>query len=103
MSILLLQFSVSVAVIVYFLRQASLPVSWWSRLIAPVIAAAGMLAALVMVIGNLDVLSGSSSPVVSLLPYLVLIVALSGFVGAHFLSRLNPERYSKVGQIVESL
>ncbi|PWC19632.1 APC family permease [Brenneria corticis] len=103
MSILLLQLCVSVAVVVYFLRHTSLRVSLWSRLIAPVISAFGMSAALIMVVGNLDVLSGSASPVVSSLPYLVLIVALGGFLGAHFLRRLNPQRYSRVGQIVESL
>ncbi|WP_252321171.1 MULTISPECIES: hypothetical protein [Symbiopectobacterium] len=35
MSILVLQFSVSLAVIAYFQRNPSLPVSRWSRLIAP--------------------------------------------------------------------
>ncbi|KAA8998509.1 APC family permease [Affinibrenneria salicis] len=103
MSILLLQFSVSVAVILYFQRHAALPVSRWSRLFAPAISAAGMLAALVLVVGNLDVLSGSSSPVVASLPYLLLLVAGAGFLSAHFLHRLDPERYSRVGQIVESL
>ncbi|PWC12312.1 amino acid permease [Brenneria roseae subsp. americana] len=103
MSILLLQFGVSVAVIAYFIKNPSAQVSFWSRLIAPAIAAAGMFVTLVIVINNLDVLSGSSSPVVAALPYLVLITALGGFLGAHFLSRLHPERYSRVGQIVESL
>lgn len=89
--------------IAYFLRHASLPASLWSRLIAPAVSAVGMCAALALVIGNLDVLSGSASPVVAALPWLVLSVALAGFLGAHFLRRLSPERYSRVGRIVESL
>lgn len=103
MSILVLQFSVSLAVIAYFQRHPSLPASRWSRLIAPALSAVGMLATLALVVGNLDVLSGSTSPVVSSLPYLVLAVAATGFVGAYFLRRLNPERYSRVGHIVETL
>ena len=103
MSILVLQFSVSLAVLAYFQRNPSLPVSRWSRLIAPALSALGMLATLALVVNNLDVLSGSSSPVVSSLPYLVLMVAFSGFMSAHFLRRLSPERYSRIGQIVETL
>lgn len=62
-----------------------------------------MLATLALVVSNLDVLSGSTSPVVTSLPYLVLLVAFAGFLGAHFLRRISPERYSRVGQIVETL
>ena len=62
-----------------------------------------MLATLALVVNNLDVLSSSSSPVVSSLPYLVLIVAFAGFMSAHFLRRLSPERYSRIGQMVETL
>ncbi|WP_252321169.1 MULTISPECIES: hypothetical protein [Symbiopectobacterium] len=54
-------------------------------------------------VNNLDVLSGSSSQVVSSLPYLVLMVAFAGFMSAHFLRRLSPERYSRIGQMVETL
>lgn len=103
MSILVLQFSVSLAVLAYFQRNPSLPVSRWSRLIAPALSALGMLATLALVVNNLDVLSGSSSPVVSSLPYLVLMVAFAGFMSAHFLRRLSPERYSRIGQMVETL
>lgn len=103
MSILVLQFSVSLAVLAYFQRNPAPPVSRWSRLIASTLSALGMLATLALVVNNLDVLSGSSSPVVLSLPYLVLMVAFAGFMSAHFLRRLSPERYSRIGQMVETL
>ncbi|MGL9734216.1 MAG: hypothetical protein ACR5LD_07955 [Symbiopectobacterium sp.] len=37
-----------------------------------------------------DVLSGSSSPLVSSLSYLVLMLAFAGFMSVHFLRRLSP-------------
>ena len=103
MAILLLQCGVSVAVVAYFLKNKTLQASLWSRLIAPVLSGAGMFATLILVINNLDVMSGSSSPVVSALPYLLFFIALAGYSGAHLLKRMSPERYSRIGQIVETL
>ena len=62
-----------------------------------------MFATLILVINNLDVMSGSSSPIVSALPYLLFFIALAGYFGAHLLKRMSPERYSRIGQIVETL
>jgi len=103
MSILLLQCGVSIAVVAYFLKNKTLQASLWSRFIAPVLASVGMFATLILVINNLDVMSGSSSPVVSALPYLLFFIALAGYFGAHLLKRMSPERYSRIGQIVETL
>jgi amino acid transporter len=103
MAILLLQGAVSVAVFRFFLRNRHLPVSLWSARIAPVIAAVCMFAALGKVIQNLDVMSGSSSPVIFLLPYLVFGVAVLGYLLAALLDRFFPERYARLGQLVESL
>jgi amino acid transporter len=103
LAILLLQLGVSLAVMAYFIRHPAAAVSLWSRLIAPLISAAGMLATIIMVINNLNVLSGSSSPLVTLLPWLVISVALLGFIGACYLERINPQRYLRIGQVVTTL
>lgn len=60
MAILLLQCGVSIAVVAYFLKNKTLQASLWSHLIAPVLFGAGMFATLILVINNLDVMSGSS-------------------------------------------
>jgi amino acid transporter len=103
MSILLLQGTVSVAVLMFFLRNPRLGVSVWSARIAPVLAAVCMFAALGKVIQNLDVMSGSSSPVIFLLPYLVFGIAVLGYLLAFVLNRFFPERYARLGHLVESL
>ncbi|WJV55988.1 APC family permease [Prodigiosinella aquatilis] len=79
MAILLLQAGVSVAVIQFFRREKQHPVSAWSRLWAPMMSVIFMLAALIMVTSNLDVLSGTSSRAVFLIPWLVSGIALSGY------------------------
>lgn len=80
MAILLLQVGVSLAVIRFFRRRAQLPVSAWSRFWAPALSTAAMLAALIIVTRNLDILSGSSSGVVSLIPWLVFGMATMGYL-----------------------
>lgn len=102
-AILALQCGVSVAVIAYFMRNHHLTASLWSRLIAPGISAVGMFMTLMLVVSNLNVLSGSTSPFIVILPCLVGVAGLGGFMGAHILSRVSPERYIRVGQIIEDL
>ncbi|ACS87002.1 APC family permease [Musicola paradisiaca] len=82
MAILLLQVGVSLAVIRFFRREVQLPVSAWSRLWAPAISSVAMLAALIMVTSNLDILSGSSSGSVALIPWLVFGMAAVGYLSA---------------------
>ncbi|MBJ7552765.1 APC family permease [Marinomonas spartinae] len=103
MAILVLQCAVSLAVIAFFMRNRSLEASLWSRLIAPVMAAIGMVISLYMVVNNLDVLSGSNSPVVSVLPYLVVAFAVGGFFTAKWLHKANPERFANMAKVVETL
>ncbi|MCY6411928.1 APC family permease [Acinetobacter sp. VNH17] len=100
MAILVLQIGVSFAVIKYFQQHKDLPVSIWSRLIAPIISALGMLLMLYVVIGNLEMLSGSSSPVVLFLPWLLLACMLIGMITARVLKHINPQKYANVTDIV---
>lgn len=102
-SILTLQCAVSFSVIAFFLRNPSLEASLWSRLIAPSLASIGMVISLYMVINNLDVLSGSDSPVVTALPYLVAAFAVLGFFIAKRLHNADPERFSNMTKVVETL
>ncbi|NVK71923.1 MAG: APC family permease [Oceanospirillaceae bacterium] len=102
-SILALQCTVSFAVIAFFMRNPSLEASLWSRLIAPSLASIGMVVSLYMVINNLDVLSGSDSPVVTALPYLVVAFAALGFLIAKRLHMANPDRFANMAKVVETL
>lgn len=103
MSILLLQAAVSLAVFAFFARRPQLPVSFWSARLAPLLSCAAMLWALVKVIQNLDVLSGSSSSGIFMLPYLVICIGALGYGVAWFLSRYYPDRYARLSQLVNQL
>ena len=100
MAILVLQIGVSFAVIKYFRQRKALPVSIWSRLVAPIISALGMLVILYVVIANLEMLSGSSSPVVLFLPWLLLACMVIGMITARVLKHINPQKYEDVTNIV---
>ncbi|MCE9733513.1 MULTISPECIES: APC family permease [Pectobacterium] len=91
MAILLLQVGVSLAVIRFFQRETQHPVSAWSRLWAPIISTVAMLSALIMVVRNVDVLSGSSSQIVSLLPWGVFGIALLGYLSASRIRIPSPQ------------
>ena len=80
MAILLLQAGVSAAAIAFFYRLGTLKARLWSHGIAPLIATLSMLTALAMVIQNLDLLSGSSSRTIFIIPWLVLGIAAIGYL-----------------------
>ena len=80
MAILVLQVGVSLAVIVYFIKNKELNVSLWSRLIAPTISSVGMAFILYLVVKNLDIMSGSSSQLVYLMPATLLTCILLGLI-----------------------
>ncbi|MGE0969548.1 APC family permease [Klebsiella sp. WOUb02] len=87
MAILLLQAGVSVAVMAYFYRASLTVTHYWSHFIAPLLATISMLAALVMVIKNLDLLSGSSSSTIFVIPWMVFGIAVLGYLVACWVHR----------------
>ena len=100
-AILVLQIGVSFAVIRFFRKNKQLKISIWSRLIAPLVSAVGMIYILVLVVENINVLSGSTSEFVKLLPILVFGFILSGALSAQILKLKNPRRYASLGQMIE--
>lgn len=74
---------------------------WWSTFIAPGIAFLGLLWVTVMVIVNFDVVSGSSSPVISSIRWLLLIAAAAGVVFGYYLMRRKPEIYAGLTKDIE--
>ena len=59
-----------------------------------------MLVILYVVIANLEMLSGSSSPVVLFLPWLLLACMVIGMITARVLKHINPQKYEDVTNIV---
>lgn len=69
---------VSIAVVVYFRRRRS-PLAW-STSIAPALGGAGAILASVAIIANYSILTGSDSTSARLLPVVLLVAFLAGFV-----------------------
>jgi amino acid transporter len=75
--VLCLQAVASVAVIGFF-RRTRLERNPWTTLIAPVLGTAGLVTAVVLSLRNFDVLTGRTTGLVPLLPWLLPIAALVG-------------------------
>lgn len=80
LGILAMQLITMLAVIRFFHARA-LPVGWWKSKAAPMLAAAGLLAALILSTLNLGLIAGTKSAAVFLLPGLLVVVAAGGAVG----------------------
>jgi amino acid transporter len=77
--VLALQATASLAVVGFFRRNKS-ESNPFVTVIAPLLGAAGLIAAVVLALSNFDVLTGASSGVVPLLPWLLPVAALIGIL-----------------------
>jgi len=97
LGILMLQLLVSLAVIAFFWRD-SRGMSLWRRLVAPALSALGLAACFVMMVGNLELVSGSSSLIVQAFPWLLLAIGLAGAGLALWLKARKPAVYADLGR-----
>ncbi|KAA8732366.1 APC family permease [Acinetobacter qingfengensis] len=101
MTVLILQIGVSIAAIRFFQRNHHLPVSLWSRMIAPFLATLGMLFVLFNVLENIKVLSGSSSSIILILPFFIILCFAVAVLTSQYLKRKDPSLYAKLGQLIK--
>ena len=102
LGILANQILVALAVVGFF-RRTGLDRRRWHTVISPVLAALGLTAFLVLVWGNLRMLSGSDSLIVASFPYLVLGTGLSGIALGFYLRAHRPHLYEGVGSLIKSV
>ncbi|MEV0125738.1 APC family permease [Streptomyces sp. NPDC050703] len=96
LGIILLQAVASVAVIGYFRHQRE---GRWKTVVAPALGAIGLISAAVLVVSNFDVLTGTDEPLVTALPWLLLLVAGVGVALASWLRSARPGRYARLGGV----
>lgn len=92
--------AVSVSVIGFFRkREHDEPV--WRHTIAPALAAVCLLVVLVLIISNFDVLLGTAgdSPLRWILPGILLLAAVIGFIRGAVLRSRRPEVYAVIGKV----
>ena len=97
LGILLLQFLVSLAVIAFFWREPR-GVSFWRRIVAPVVSAAGLAVCFALMADNLAIVSGSTSRVVQYFPEILAAVGLMGGALALRVKRRRPTAYAALRQ-----
>jgi len=97
--ILSIQILVSVAILAWFSKNPH-GLSLWTRVVAPLLAVAGITAGLCLVIVNLPLLAGTDSAIVWSFPWLVAATAALGTLYAAFLRTRRPALYAALGQAI---
>ncbi|HEY3871036.1 MAG TPA: APC family permease [Actinocrinis sp.] len=90
LGIIALQALASFSVLGFYRRR---PGQWWRTKIAPALGSIGMVTATVLVVTNFGVLTGTSNPVVTSLPWLLVAASVGGIGFALWLRAKHPERY----------
>jgi len=100
LAVIVVQLTVSVAVIFYFNRVGRTgSANMWTTIVAPAFGAIAQLVVIVLLIRNLKFLAGADKLVVDLIPVYVAIVAAIGFVYALYLRSAKPDRYQVIGTL----
>lgn len=94
LGIVLLQSAAAVAVVAFFRGRSDR--HWWRTLVAPLLGAAGLLTATVLLSLNYPLLTGTDLLVVNLMPWLYLVAALVGGAYAWWMRAARPARYAEL-------
>ncbi|WP_234377077.1 APC family permease [Streptomyces sp. TP-A0356] len=76
--IVALQAAVSLSVVVFF--RADSQRHWWRTIVAPLLAAVGLVGTLVLLLSKFALVTGSTSPFVNRLPWLLVVIAVGGYL-----------------------
>lgn len=98
--ILAVQILVCVAIVAFF-RKTPTDASVFTTTIAPVVAGLCLTGLFLQVSTNLDLLSGSDNPIVTVFPLLILLLGLSGVLFALRLRSADPALYGRLGDAFE--
>jgi amino acid transporter len=90
----------AIAILVFF-RRSKVDRRVWNTLIAPAMAAVGLITVIVYCMGSLDILLGVSGTLSVLLVSLNFVAILLGLLYALFLRVRDPERYARLDAVLE--
>ncbi|MDJ0344458.1 APC family permease [Streptomyces sp. H10-C2] len=102
LALLVVQTLCAFSVIAYFRRHHPESRHWFKTLVAPAAGGLGMIAAIYLLLANLDTAAGaaSTSLVFKLIPWIVGAVLLSGLAVAAYMRARRPDRYEVMGRII---
>jgi amino acid transporter len=91
LGIIVLQAGAAVSVVPFFWRHRER--HWWRTVLAPMLGAAGLVTAAVLLVRNFAVMTGTTNPVVTALPWLLLAAAVAGLGYALLIRAARPDVY----------
>jgi amino acid transporter len=102
LALLVVQTLCSFSVIAYFRRNHPESRHWFRTFTAPLLGGLGMLAAIWLLVANLDTAAGAASKVLffRFIPPIVGTVFLAGIGLALYMRSRHPERYELMGRLI---
>ncbi|MFI7217416.1 APC family permease [Micromonospora maritima] len=97
LGIIVLQAAAALAVVAFFRNRPDR--HWWRTGLAPTLGLVGLVAAVVLLVANFPVLTGSQSLVINTLPWLLVLAALLGLGHALWLRGARPEVYESMAAV----
>lgn len=99
MLLLILQAIVSIAIIVYFRKHHAEDVSFFSTLLAPVLAFVAQMGLVYLLVDNLATFGGGGA-FGGNIPYIALAILVAGFIYGLILRVAAPETHARIGRLV---
>jgi amino acid transporter len=78
LGVVVLQAAAALSVVGFFRRHPDR--HWWRTVVAPLLGFAGLTAAVVLLVANFALVTGTANPIVNALPWLLVVAALGGAV-----------------------
>lgn len=102
LALLVVQTLCSFAVIAYFRRNHPESQHWFRTFTAPLLGGLGMIAAIVLLVMNLDTAAGAASKILffRFIPWIVAAVFLGGIALGLWMKARSPEKYEVMGRLV---
>jgi amino acid transporter len=99
LGIVALQAAAAASVIGFFRRHPDR--HWWRTLLAPLLGLAGLVAAVVLLVANFALVTGTHNPAVTLLPWLLVLATVGGTGYGLWLRHSRPARYAALAAPVD--
>jgi amino acid transporter len=97
LGIIVLQAGAAASVLPFFWRRADR--HWWRTVVAPAVSLVGLVTAVVLLVRNFSVLTGTANPVVTALPWLLPAAAAAGLCYAWWMRSARPQRYAALADV----
>lgn len=97
LGIILLQATAAISVIVFFARRPDR--HWWRTGLAPLAGAVGLITALVLLLANFPLLTGTESALVNATPWLLVFAVAGGLGYAAWLRAARGDRYAGIAAV----